>query len=231
VATLRHWQPCGESLLVGTVLEAFSPRTDFSDECLGRMDGGTLFPVPDVAERSSGVAELGAAAMMLAGLAWLVVVLAMRWSSRTKAVAVLPAFVTLVMSGAAAVGIGAARSASEPVSLWLGMAVELTAVAALWAVWSWETALRGLGLVRILIVLWGVTSFGLFHCAGDFMIMMSWSSANWDVPPGTGWLTVAGLIASAVVTAVLTRRSGSGQPEPLRGRTEPGALRETTEQR
>ena len=54
VATYRHWQVCSESLLVGTILQSFSPRADFSDECLGRMDGGTLFPLPDVAERAEG---------------------------------------------------------------------------------------------------------------------------------------------------------------------------------
>ena len=188
VALFRHWQPCEQSLLVGTVLESFGPRTDFSDACLRRMDGGTLFPVPDVTERAPGVAELGATAMVLAALAWLALVLTMRWSSRTKAVALLPALVTLVLAVVAAAGIGAARSSSEPVSLWLGLAVELMAVAAFSAIWAWEKGIRGLGLARILIVLWGATSFGAFHLAGEFVIMMSWSSANWDVPPSTGSL-------------------------------------------
>ena len=228
VAMHRHWQVCEQSLLVGTVLESFSPRNDFSDECLRRMDGGTLFPVPDISDRALGVVELGATAMMLAALAWLTLVLGMRWSSKTKAVAVLPALVTLMLAGAAAVGIGAARSSSEPASLFLGMAVELTAGAALVAIGAWESDIRGLGLVRILTVLWGATSFGLFHLAGDFMIMMSWSSANWDVPPGTGWLTVTGLAASAVLTAILTLRSDPGQPEALGGHPEPGVVKGAT---
>ena len=222
VATYQRWQPCEESLLVGTVLEPFSPRTDFSDECLRRMDGGTLFPVPDIAERSSGVAELGSTAMMLAAFSWLVLVLAMRWSNKTKAVAVLPALVTLVLSGAAAGGIGATRYSSESVSLLLVLAIDLTAVVALLAIWAGEPDVRGLGLLRILILLWGVTSFGIFHLATDFMIMMGWSSANWDVPPGTGWLTVMGLVASAVLSAILTLRSAPGQPEAFRGHSKPG---------
>ena len=134
-----------------------------------------------------------------------------------------------MLSGAAAVGIGAARSASEPVSLLLVMAVELAAVVAMSAIWAWEPDVRGLGLVRILILLWGVTSFGIFHLAGDFMIMMRWSSANWDVPPGPGWLTVTGLIASAVLTAVLTLRFAPGQPEALRGHPKPGVLKGATD--
>ena len=113
------------------------------------------------------MAELGATAMVLAALAWLALVLAMRWSSKTKAVALLPALVTLVLAVVAAAGIGAARSSSEPVSLWLGLAVELMAVAAFSAIWAWEKGIRGLGLARILIVLWGATSFGAFHLPGN----------------------------------------------------------------
>ena len=194
----------------------------------GRRDA---VPVPDVTERAPGVAELGATAMVLAALAWLALVLAMRWSSKTKAVALLPALVTLVLAVVAAAGIGAARSSSEPVSLWLGLAVELMAVAAFSAIWAWEKGIRGLGLARILIVLWGATSFGAFHLAGEFVIMMSWSSANWDVPPGTGWLTVTGLTVSAVLTAALSLRPGRGQPEALPGPPELGVLKGTTELR
>ena len=56
--------------------------------------------------------------------------------------AMLPALATLVLSGAAAGGIGAARSASEPVSLLLVMAVELTAVVAVSATCALEPDIR-----------------------------------------------------------------------------------------
>ena len=160
--------------------------------------------------------------MILAALAGLTLVLGMPWSGRTKAVAVLPAFATLLLAGAATAGMGAPRSPSEHVSLWLGLAVELGAAAALLAIIAWQPGIRGLGLVRIIIVIWGVMSFGSFRLAFDFMIMMGWSSANWDVPPGTGWLTVTGLIASAVLTVVLTLSSGTSQPQALRGHPETG---------
>jgi hypothetical protein len=229
VATYRHWMPCEGSLLAETVLEPFGPRVDFSDECLRRMDGGALFPVPDVAERAPGVVALGGTAMMLAGFAWLVLVLAMRWSGRTRAVAVLPALLTLVLSGAAVVGVGAARSSSELVSVWLAAAVDVTAVAALCAIWSWETAVRGRDLLRILIMLWSVTSFGFFRLAIDLTIMMAWSSANWDVPPGTGWLTVAGLLASSVVAAVMTCGSGPGPQRVVRHQPDAGVMDSASE--
>lgn len=222
MATYRHWEVCGESLLVGTLLQRLSPRADFSDECLRRMDGGMVFPVPDVAERVPGVAGLSVTAMVLAALAWLVVVLAMRWSSRTTTVAVVPALLTLGLAGTAIAGLGAPRSLSEPVSIWLGLAGELTAGVALIAVWAWEPGVRALTLARIMIVLWGLTSFGFFHLAADFLLMTVWSVANWDVPPGTGWMTVAGLVASGVLTAVLTLRSGPGQPETSWGHPDAG---------
>ena len=166
MALFRHWQPCEQSLLVGTVLESFGPRTDFSDACLRRMDGGRCSQYRTSPSVRLGWPSSANTAMMLAALAWLALVLAMRWSSKTKAVALLPAL-ALVLAVVAAVGVGAARSSSEPVSLWLGLAVELMAVAAFSAIWAWEKDICGLGFARILIVLWGATSFGAFHLTGN----------------------------------------------------------------
>ena len=56
------------------------------------------FLVPELAEAAPWVFELGVAATMLVGVAWLTLVLGMRWSLRTKAVAALPGLVTLVVA-------------------------------------------------------------------------------------------------------------------------------------
>jgi hypothetical protein len=48
--------------------------------------------------------ELNIAAMALAGVAWLTLVLGMRWQLRTKAVAALSGLATLALAGATAIG-------------------------------------------------------------------------------------------------------------------------------
>ena len=43
-----------------------------------------------------------------------------------------------------------------------------------------------------MVVLWGTTAFGAIHTIVEYVIMTNFSEANWDSPPGTGYLTVAG---------------------------------------
>ncbi len=74
------------------------------DECWRRLDAGISFTgmgfpyLPDLAEAPPWVSELGTAATMLVGVAWLTLVLGMRWQLRTKAVAALPGLATLVVA-------------------------------------------------------------------------------------------------------------------------------------
>ena len=53
------------------------------DACLRRMGG-------DISGLAPWTSELGVAATALAGVAWLTLVLGLRWQLRTKAVAVFP---------------------------------------------------------------------------------------------------------------------------------------------
>ena len=67
------------------------------------------------------------------------------------------------------------------------------------------------------------------------MIMMSWTSANWDVPPGR-WLAVTGLTASAVLlTAALSEiwflAVNGTQPPEVDSRTWPLLLHRYREAR
>ena len=66
--------------------------------CEARMDG-------DISGQAPWTSELLVLAMALAGLAWLTLVVALRWQLRTKAVAALP--------GLATVGYGAGRSCDD----------------------------------------------------------------------------------------------------------------------
>jgi hypothetical protein len=80
------------------------------DACLRRMEG-------DISELAPWTSELGVAAIALAGVAWLTLVLGLRWQLRTKAVAALPGLVTLVVALAEAVALGdAGRDREESLS-------------------------------------------------------------------------------------------------------------------
>jgi hypothetical protein len=63
---------------------------------------------------------------------------------------------------------------------------------------------RGRGLLRLLLVLWGTTAFGMVHAIIEWDAMVIFSAANWDVPPGTGYLTGATLLISGLLTALMT---------------------------
>ena len=69
--------------------------------CDARMDG-------DIAEQAPWTSELHVAATALAGLAWLTLVLGLRWRLRTKAVPALPGLATLATAVVVAVAIGGA---------------------------------------------------------------------------------------------------------------------------
>ncbi len=76
-----HWLPCRGSLLSSSAIRGYRYGPDLTDACLWRMDGGLPFPYPpEPAEQTPWASELGVAAMALAGLAWLVLVLGLRWS-------------------------------------------------------------------------------------------------------------------------------------------------------
>jgi hypothetical protein len=95
-STYLHWVPCRGSMLRGSIVHDYSYDYEggsFSDLCLRRMDG----------DRGPWDLALYVLAMALAGLAWLTLVLGMRWQLRTKAVAALPGLFTLALAGAEAI--------------------------------------------------------------------------------------------------------------------------------
>jgi hypothetical protein len=47
-------------------------------------------------------------------------------------------------------------------------------------------------------------AFGLIHGMLEYTIMIWFGDANWDSPPGTGYLTVAVITISAILTAIMT---------------------------
>jgi hypothetical protein len=208
-STYLHWLPC---------------RGNMSDACWRRMDTGLAFPYPpELAEQAPWVSELGVAAVSLAGLAWLTIVLGMRWQLRTKAVAALPGLATLVVGLVGAVAIGDASPRGDDfLAGWLLLGIEGSAVVALFAIGAWQLEVSGRVVLRLVVVLWGTTAFGAIHLFADYVAMIIFSGTAWaeqgfpdESPPGSGYLTVAVITISAVLTVIMTLRA------PRRGADEP----------
>ena len=96
-STYLYWLPCRGSMLEGTLIHPYTDDGRSYEEfekldpavkarlfaCDARMDG-------DISGQAPWTSELLVLAMALAGLAWLTLVVALRWQLRTKAVAAVP---------------------------------------------------------------------------------------------------------------------------------------------
>jgi hypothetical protein len=142
----------------------------------------------------------------------------MRWQLRTKAVAALSGPATLVLAGAAAIGdAGLGQDSSFPGILLVR--IELAAVVALVAISAWQPEVHGRRVLRLVVVLWGTTAFGVGHVVAEYAIMIRFSDTNWDSPPGFGYLTVATITISAMLTAIMILRASrrGADDEPHQG--------------
>lgn len=180
--------------------------------CDARMDG-------DISGQAPWTSELYVLAMALAGLAWLTLVLALRWQPKTKAVAAVPGLSTVVMALAVAATIGAERGEDHPLLAMLSVASEWSALLALAMIWGWQPEVRTRRrFLRVVVALWGTTAFGIFHQMLAYMIMVGFSERDWDEPPGTGYLTVAAIAISAILLVIMTlrisRAGADGDPQP-----------------
>jgi hypothetical protein len=95
------------------------------------------------------------------------------------------------------------------------LGIEASAVVALLAVKAWQREVSGRVVLRLVVVLWGITAFGFIHWVADLFTMIIFSDAIGDTPPGTGYLTVATITISAILTVIMTL------PAPMSGADEP----------
>jgi uncharacterized membrane protein len=144
--------------------------------------------------------------MALLGVAWLTLVLGLRWQLRTKAVAVLP--------GVAAVAVALLGAAGPDRYEWslllmmgLALIMELLAVVALLWIVAWQPEVRGRQILRLVIVLWGTTAFGVVHVYIEHVIMIGFRFSTWNPPPGFGYLIFATITISAILTVIMTLRT------------------------
>ena len=219
VSTYLHWLPCRGSMLSGSIVRGFAYGPDFSDACLRRMDSGLPFPTPaELGERAPGATELAVVAIVLAAVAWLLVVPALRWSSRSsRLVATVPSVAGLALAVLDVLAVRTSSTLEPPVGVWLLM--DAAAGAALLALLIEQPGIPTRDRVRALAALWVVTAPGVVRSVIDYGTMTALSDANWDVPPGTGYLAAVGFVLAAGVTIVATvRRPGrTASPSPAAG--------------
>jgi hypothetical protein len=180
----------------------------FSPACRQAMDGDVALVVP----WTSG---LNLVAMALLGLAWLTLVVGLRWRWRTRAVAALPGLATLAVAVAGAVTIGDAREAarthaeySPPLVMGLIGFFELLAVVALVWILVCQPEARGRHIApRLVVVLSGTTAFGFVHVITEYFTMLSFGGGNGEMPIGYGYLIFATITISAILTLIMTLRA------------------------
>ena len=204
-STYLYWLPCEGSMLSGSVLRDYAYGQDFSDACLRRMDSGTPFPFPITGpEATPGSPELAVAAMVLGGLAWAVIVLGSRLPRPITVPALLPSLATIIV----------ATLTAAHASWLFAIIIDLAAFIALVALLDGRPELRAVDRLRIVVALWGAAAFGAVLSMLEYLIMVMLSDANWDVPPGTGYLLAAVPAVAGVLTLVLTLVSARRVPDP-----------------
>jgi hypothetical protein len=192
-STYLYWLPCRGSMLSGLSFGYHHGGPDFSDACSWRMDGDIAYEVT--------LSELNIVSMGLLGVAWLTLVIGLRWQWRTRVLAALPGLATLAGAVAVAMTIGDLRYEDAP--LIVLATIELVAIVALFWIAAWQPEVRGRYIRRLLVVLWGTTAFGLVHLMTEYVIMGRLDRSNL----GYGYLTVAVITISAILTVIMTLRA------------------------
>lgn len=203
VATRLWWTPCRSSMLVGTILEP-AGAPEFSHRCLVRMDAGTPYPLP--AATDGAPPELYgfvAAAILLAALAWSVALVAtsMPRSARWAGLALAASLAALGVAGLRPVSRVGDPSIVGTTAFWV---IDVVTVVWLACVCRGPVSWSPRTTIRLLLLLGGATAFGALRGMVDYAVMITWSQANWDVPPGTGFAPALVLILCGVGVAVVT---------------------------
>ena len=193
-STYLYWLPCRGSMLLGSIIQGDdSVGGKFSDACLRRMDG----------DQGPWESALYVLATALAGLAWLTLVHGLRRRPGSMVIAALPGLATLVLAGAMPI----AEVTAAGAVITLSLTIEFAAAVTLLTIRAWQPGLDGRLFLRLVVVLWGTTAFGAIHTIAEFIVMVNFTEADWDTPPGTGYLTVATLTISAILTVIMTLRT------------------------
>ncbi|MET0692869.1 MAG: hypothetical protein ABWY56_03005 [Propionibacteriaceae bacterium] len=208
VSTWRHWDGCRPDLAAPTCLAV--QETTYGLPLWGR-----------VGHRDTIGTALGAVAAVLLGLAWLVVI---GWARKNLARTLMATVIAL-----------------QPLVVALLVDLELVAPGRFfavgnsgWLTWPAEILilpmLLGAGWIldesfghtlRLILLGWGVTSFGAVHHFVDYVGSMLLAPQSVETPPGMGYVTAATQIMLGVLVgliSLLLRPEDEGEDDDLPGR-------------
>lgn len=212
--TQLGWVPCAGTMLEGTPFDATPHDWNFTAACQAAMDHGDGFPISGwlASPLQQTVNGLNAVALLLLGLAWLFLVHRCQVRGRVRLVlAALPGLLNLWLAAVAAAAF-LWPPAEVPVAAALAiLLMDIAGVVGALALFADGATPLGAGSgVRVILLTLAVTAPSLGHILTDSMIMGTFSNANWDSPPGTGYLTAFSIalcsVLSVIVGAVGRRR-------------------------
>lgn len=203
MTTRSRWWAAAGLLGAGAVLQGVAVRLAWlpctgqdvdglSAPCLAAMDGTS--PMPMIIEPVGLVAAevLSLVATAVLAVAWLVVLPGIRAARGPRLVLAAPSVVTL--AAAAAVALDGPAGA-------LLVAIDVAVALALIVLVAARDVEPDGHRLRYAVVLVGATSMSFGHLMVEYSVAVGLSEADWDVPPGTGSLTVVGLGLAALVVA------------------------------
>lgn len=193
-STWLYWQPCAGSMLIGTPFDPF-PTGTISQACTTQMDAGPGFPlVEQGATVSSAAGFVRTMALILLALAGVAL------ATRVPGLGILgtfPAILTLALAGRTLFPLG---DPYDGVFELLMGPIELMAIVAYCALVATRSEPRPGYFATVAVLLLATTSAGFGHLAADYAVMIGISQANWDTPPGTGYLTATTLIGCVALS-------------------------------
>lgn len=211
-STTLLWMSCaGARTVFGSIVAAYV--IEWSEACYQQMDGGGTLHWPDPVAASAT-----ATSVTLTGVAWLVLVVGLRWRLPVRLMAGGLGLLTLAL--------GSSGLLPSPVpGVMLGedamYAVDVAALPAfVGIVWVYKS--DRFAFARAAIALAAATTYGVVRGLLDYCAMVVISPANWDTPPGTGYLSAWFLVASGLSIIVLTAlerfwRASASTPTLLEG--------------
>ncbi len=225
LVTYLAWTPCAGSMLEGTQFDP-SPNewASFTEACHAAMDHGDGFPVSGWLESplQRTVNGLNAIALLLLGGAWLMLV--RNWHPRgvlRLVLASLPGMLNLWLAGVAALAFvwpPAEAPAAASIAALLMDITWLVSVIALLA--DRDMPLSVVLATRVVLLALATTAASFGHLLVDYSVMINFSEANWDSPPGSGYLTAFSIALFAILSMLL---GGLGRLERRRLVREPVA--------
>jgi hypothetical protein len=225
--TYLGWTPCAGSMLEGTQFDPTPHEWTFTQACHEAMDHGDGFPVSGWLESplQRTVNGLNAIALLLLGVAWLMLV--RNWGGLRRGVrmllAALPGLLNLWLAGVAAVSFVWPPSEFPGLASVAMLAMDLAGVAAVVVLLA-SPAPGSASIarsIRVVLLALATTAASFGHLFSDYAFMVGFSEANWDSPPGSGYLTAFSIGLFAILSMIVGAVGRLRGPRPSRLVNEP----------